>query len=258
MPRTFDPEPIREQPLRSPLLAVNAQTWDHLTFLHWRADAEVVQSFLPRGLTVDQHEGETWLGIVPFLMADVRTPPLPALGSTASFPELNARVYVVDHAGNRGVWFLNLWCTSAAFTSLAQLLGLPYRHSQGSVAWSGHLARGDSATQVTNEYEFSRERSLRQELQFSATVVAGEPIAAATRLEHWLTARWNMFAERGGALWRYRVHHEPWALHRAEIASLRMHLPEQFRNIARDEPPLVHMALPVHTRVAAPRLCRRR
>jgi uncharacterized protein YqjF (DUF2071 family) len=34
------------------------QRWDHLTFLHWAYDADVVQALLPAGLQVEAFHGK--------------------------------------------------------------------------------------------------------------------------------------------------------------------------------------------------------
>ena len=62
---------------------VNFQDWEYLTFLHWAYDPAVVQALVPAGLTVQQWDGLTWVGITPFQMARVRAPlhiPIPGWG----------------------------------------------------------------------------------------------------------------------------------------------------------------------------------
>jgi uncharacterized protein len=53
-----------------------------LTFVHWRVmDPAQVQPLLPEGLTVDGYDGVAWVGLTPFLMANMRPlgiPDLPA------------------------------------------------------------------------------------------------------------------------------------------------------------------------------------
>jgi uncharacterized protein len=36
------------------------------TFLHWRYPPEVVQPFLPAGLTADTRDGTAWVGLTPW------------------------------------------------------------------------------------------------------------------------------------------------------------------------------------------------
>lgn len=252
-------EPISAQPPMPPRVAVNLQTWADLTFVHWRVDPKSVQAMLPRGLTVDRFEGDTWLGVVPFYMTGVRTPPLPVLGSAGEFPELNARVYVSDDAGHRGVWFLRLWCASRGFTAMARALGVPYTYARGSVERTpAQGATNQFPYSLPREvsYRFQRDNRRTDRLQFAATITAGERIERPTDRDHWLTARWNMFATRAGVLWRYRVHHEPWELYRADVSSLVTNVHECVGLPLLDQEPLVHQARAVHSRVAVPRRSR--
>ena len=88
--------------------AVMHQSWRRLLFLHWEVDPAVLASRLPAGLHLDLHGGKAWLGVVPFLMCDVRPRGLPAVPGLSNFPELNVRTYVHDKNGVAGVWFFSL------------------------------------------------------------------------------------------------------------------------------------------------------
>src|SRR3954469_12678323 len=83
------------------------QRWEILTFLHWKYAPEVAQSLLPQGLTVEEHDGEAWVGLVPFTMR-VSVPHAPAPPWLGRFCETNVRTYVRDEWGRRGVWFFSL------------------------------------------------------------------------------------------------------------------------------------------------------
>jgi uncharacterized protein len=68
-----------EQHISIPLLRA---AWETLTFVHWRVmDPAQVHPLLPEGLTVDGYDGVAWVGLTPFLMANMRPlgmPDLPA------------------------------------------------------------------------------------------------------------------------------------------------------------------------------------
>lgn len=265
------PAPIDLRPAPPPRIPIHAQTWESLSLLHWPVPVDRVRRLLPRGLIVDEYDGWTWLGVVPFVMSGVRVPPLPALGPGATFPELNVRVYVHDLDGNRGVWFLGLWCTSPGFVASTRALGLPYHRARGSML-APHPGE--------RRYRFARSGSeagpgaglgswlgsgrprvsdpAGSDIAFSATVRAAGAIDAGSGLEAWLTARWNMFAYRAGRLWRYPVHHEPWRLRAAVVDGLRTDVHESFGFSPPRVEPLAHVADPVHTLVSAPRPCRPR
>src|SRR5699024_7090249 len=108
---------------------VNFQEWEFLTFLHWAYDPAVAQGLVPEGLTVQQWDGLTWVGITPFQTARVRAPlhiPIPDGGA---FPELNVRAYVQTDDGHDGIWFLGMVVPRLSFVATAGSLGLPYQRA---------------------------------------------------------------------------------------------------------------------------------
>jgi hypothetical protein len=70
------------------------QSWLHLLFAHWPVEVRLLQRFMPPPLKVQQFEGTSWIGLVPFRMAGVMRRPLPDLPWLSAFPELNVRLYV--------------------------------------------------------------------------------------------------------------------------------------------------------------------
>jgi uncharacterized protein YqjF (DUF2071 family) len=113
--------------LDCPLLSM---TWADLLFAHWPVEPAVVEGRLPDGLTVATHDGEAYLGVVPFVMRDIR-PRYAPVGT--SFRELNLRTYVREtaagrgDAGEHGVYFFNLDADDRLGVALARsLFQLPY------------------------------------------------------------------------------------------------------------------------------------
>ena len=84
-------------------LPVNFQNWEYLTFLHWSYEPSVVQALIPEGLTVQDWEGQTWVGITPFQLARVRGPVRVPIPGWQAFPELNVRAYVRTEDGRDGI-----------------------------------------------------------------------------------------------------------------------------------------------------------
>jgi uncharacterized protein YqjF (DUF2071 family) len=93
---------------RPPGLAVGYHTWRDLTFLHWRFPPELISPLLPPGLSLDTFEGDAWVGLVPFYMANVRPRWFCAVPGLSHFCETNVRTYVHFQGANPGVWFLSL------------------------------------------------------------------------------------------------------------------------------------------------------
>lgn len=226
---------------------VNFQDWEYLTFLHWAYDPAAVQALVPAGLTVQQWDGLTWVGITPFQMARVRAPlhiPIPGWGA---FPELNVRAYVRTDDGRDGIWFLGMVVPRLSFVAAAGSLGLPYQRSAASMSVDGSRW----------EYRFGTPHAwrLRDDVWFQASVTVGEPLldAERTRLVESVTGRWTAFHQRAGMLWGTPVYHEPWPLRTATVAG---ELTAPLRWVGLPEPaeePMVHAASAVHTRLGLPR-----
>jgi hypothetical protein len=226
-------------------VAVNLQTWEHLTFLHWPYDATAIQRLVPDSLRVQEWDGVTWVGITPFRMVQVRAPGLRAPPGWDEFPELNVRTYVRSADGRDGIWFLTMLVPRLSFLAALRSIGLPYVLSDSEVGVAGR--RWD--------YRFGEPQPVRPPADdwFSAQVQVGEALTEADRTElvDSLTGRWNAFHRRAGVLWRTPVTHEPWPLHQATVTG-RLTAPLRLAGLAEPEgPPMVHAAPVVHSRLGS-------
>lgn len=190
----------RERPPGRPVMK---QRWSRLLFLHWRVDPDILRPLLPAGLHLDLHEGQAWLGVVPFLMERVRPVLLPAVPGLSWFLELNVRIYCHDDSGLPGVWFLSLDCNQPVAVELARnLFLLPYQHARmrygGDLAATRyHCLREDAEEEAVYEYGPAESAEIRT--------------AGAGSLEFFLLERYVLFSSgRKGALYSGRVHHSPY------------------------------------------------
>jgi uncharacterized protein YqjF (DUF2071 family) len=183
--------------------------WLDLLFAHWPVDADALAALLPVGLELDTFDGQAWLGIVPFTMADVAPRGVPAFGRFSRFPEINVRTYVC-HGGLPGIHFLSLDAASRPTVEGARrVFHLPYfRARMSSRAVDGEVAyrsrridrRGKDATfearyRPTGQVETSPDGSL----------------------EAWLTDRKRLFSvDVRGRVWRTEIDHPAWPLQPAE------------------------------------------
>src|SRR6478752_1295908 len=71
-----------------------AMRWEALLFAHWPVPAERLRGRIPAGLELDTFDGQAWIGIVPFRMANVGLPGLALPGRLGRFGETNVRTYV--------------------------------------------------------------------------------------------------------------------------------------------------------------------
>lgn len=210
------------------------QTWRDLLFAHWPVPAAAVRRLVPAGLNVDEHEGTSWVGVVPFRMTGVAPRGVPDLPGFSAFPELNVRLYV-ERGGQPGVWFLSLDADNAlAVWGARRFFHLPY--------FRAHM----SITERDGRFDYSCVRRSRPALRFEGRYGPTAPPAALPAapgtLEHFLTERYCLYAQApGGALERTEVHHLPWPLQpaSAEIACNELLAPH---GLAVSGPPLLHFA----------------
>jgi uncharacterized protein len=187
---------------------VGRQSWHDLLFAHWPVPAAAVRRLVPAGLEIDEHQGTSWVGVVPFRMTGVTARGLPDLPGLSAFAELNVRLYVVRD-GKPGVWFLSLDAASAAAVWTARrFFHLPYFHARMSVSGDG-------------EIRYASERRAAP-VRFSARYWPTGPASEARpgTLEHFLTERYCLYAQAEDGLRRLEIHHPPWPLQpaAAEIA----------------------------------------
>jgi uncharacterized protein YqjF (DUF2071 family) len=183
--------------------------WLDLLFAHWPVDANSLAALLPAGLELDLRDGEAWLGIVPFTMADVAPRGIPALGRLSRFPEINVRTYV-RHNGSPGIHFLSLDAASRLTVEGARrVFHLPYFHAR---MWSTTNSAG-------TVYRSRRVDRRGPAAAFEAHYRPVGPVAPAApdSLEAWLTDRKRLFStDRHGRIWRTEIDHGRWPLQPAE------------------------------------------
>lgn len=208
------------------------QSWVDLLFIHWPVPSKALRSLVPEELTIQEFDGTSWVGVVPFRMEGVMRRPLPDVPGVSAFPELNVRLYV-EAEGKPGVWFLSLDATNRlAVWAARRFFHLPYHQAcmslvqkDGWYCYESYRLGGSAA--FTGRY-----RPVGEQYE-----------SIPGTLEHWLTERYCLYAQApSGRLYRNEVHHVPWPLHRAEaeISGNTMLGPSQLT--LPDTPPLLHFA----------------
>jgi uncharacterized protein YqjF (DUF2071 family) len=206
----MDPEPLTPTSPRPVRTTVFRQAWLDLTFVHWALDPSVVAPLLPDGVRPDVLGGATQVGLVAFRMRDVGIGRSPAVPYFGSFAETNVRLYTVDEAGRRGVFFLSLDASRLVPVLVARALGVPYRWSRMSVAGTG----------PDREYACRRRWPGPRGATSRLVIRPGARIAEPSELERFVTARWGLHlsGRTGPAYWPNE--HPEWPLHRAELVRL--------------------------------------
>lgn len=183
-----------------------AQTWRDLLFMHWPVPPEALRPHVSPALTLDTYEGQAWVGVVPFLMTNIRLRWLPPIPGTTSFPELNVRTYVTID-GRPGVCFLSLDATNAVAVEVARRwFHLPYVGARISCR-----REGDEISYTSERYDDRLPRPAQLEVRYRSTGT-GER-ARPGSLAQWLTERYCLYAsDPGGRILRGEIDHAPWSL----------------------------------------------
>ncbi|HIB67018.1 MAG TPA: DUF2071 domain-containing protein [Phycisphaerales bacterium] len=202
-------ESRREVCRRPAQFQVMHQNWNHLLFLHWEMDPDLLRSTLPEGLHLDTFEGKAYLGVVPFFMNNIRPRFCPTVPGISDFLEMNLRTYVHDDHGKPGVWFYCLEANQALAVGVARrLFHLPYQHAvmQARVDKEGwvHYKSRRAWTGVSSEYLYRPAEPAK--------------VSEEGTLEYFLAERYVLFSEIAGKIYSGRVYHTPYLLSRAEVA----------------------------------------
>ena len=192
---------------------VMAQSWRDLLFAHWPISPQVLAPLLPPALTLDTFDGEAWVSIVPFRMADVRPRLAPAIPWLSHFLELNVRTYVrLRHASQPkpGVFFFSLEAANPVAVAVARrFFRLPY--------FNAHMRMLDDSRAI--HYVSRRTHRGAQPASFAGRYWPVGPVfqAAPGTLEHWLTERYCFYTtDAAGLAYIGEIHHPPWPLQPAE------------------------------------------
>lgn len=217
-----------------------AMAWTDLLFIHWPIKISAIRPLIPSELEIDTFERQAWIGVVPFGMRGVRPRLAPAVPWLSKFLELNVRTYVTA-GGKPGVWFFSLDAANPIAVQLARsFFNLPYFNARMSLTeqdgWISYASRRTHQGAAGAEF-VARYRPSGDSYQ-----------AEPGSLDHWLTARYCLYASRNEMVFRGEIHHPPWPLQPAELELELNTTLEQFSGQAGlDKPPALHFAryLPV-------------
>jgi uncharacterized protein YqjF (DUF2071 family) len=185
------------------------QSWNDLLFAHWPVDRERLRSKVPPGLSLDLHDGEAWVGVVPFRMTNVAPRGVPAIPWVSAFAEVNVRTYVTVE-GRPGVYFFSLDGESALAVAIARsLLHLPY--------YTARMEVRDQAGKIHYTSRRSDRNAGPAELvaRYWPLEVPSKPLPGT--LEYFLTERYCLYnVDHRFRTYRLEIHHLPWRIQHAE------------------------------------------
>jgi uncharacterized protein YqjF (DUF2071 family)/predicted DCC family thiol-disulfide oxidoreductase YuxK len=224
------------------------QDWRFLTFMHWRVDIKKLRPHVPEGLEIDTFEGNAYIGLVPFMMKNVRPSWFVSTPGVSNFPEFNIRTYVKKD-GIAGVFFLTLEAKSLVTCNFApRTYGLPYRYASGYVK------------KIGEQWNWKSSRNKGQFRLAGTTEVIGQEVQAESgSLEEFLFERYSLYTSHKGSLRRGYTHHNKWKFQDAKVEMTENSLTESF-NLGIDEiltPELVHYSNGVRVRTYSIELAER-
>ena len=212
----MQPKPILEQRLAvrqrpTDQWQVMFQSWHDLLFLHWEFDPKIIQASLPDGLTVDTWDNKAYLGIVPFLMRNIRPRFLPAIPGISNFHEINLRTYVYDKHGRPGVWFYSLDANQwLAVRTARAFFQLPYFDAQ--------MSHHKIDKRITYSSQRKKQQNTPSYFDYTTAQLLGP--AEPDTFEFFLAERYLLFAQRAnGKLYSGQVIHTPYPLYSADVAA---------------------------------------
>jgi len=201
--------------------------WRYLAMLNYRVDPALLAPYVPRGTTLDQWQGTTYVSLVGFLFRDTRVLGIP-LPLHRDFEEVNLRFYVrreVAGEVRRGVTFIREIVPRAAIAVVARLaynepyVALPMRHTIG--------ARNDAdRAPRTIRYEW-RQRAGWSALTVEASGIAGA-LAPGSEAEFITEHYWGYTRQRDGGTVEYHVTHPRWRTWAVSSAAVQGDLAELY------------------------------
>ena len=177
------------------------QSWKDISFMHWKVDKNLLSKIIPKGLVLDLYEDEAYVGVIPFMMKNVRPRWGPSISFISNFLEFNIRTYVKSRK-TKGVFFLTLDAQSMITRIFASnFYHLPYRYSRGYVRGKGKFYSWKSRRLIG---DFGLEGSCEGMSEYS--------YAEKKSLEEFLFERYYLFVTNRGKILKGRIYHKPWKL----------------------------------------------
>ena len=217
------PWPLPERPW------IMFQSWQRQLFMHWPVELKTLRALVPAELPLDTWQGTAYIGVTPFLLADLRLRMMPPVPGASKFLETNLRTYVRVN-GRPGVFFFSLDAASRLAVAGARLsFHLPYFFADMQLKSDGDWI----------DYRCRRAGSVA-ELAVRYRPVADAFVAAPGTIDHFLIERYALYVVHRGRVVRGDIHHRPWRLRRAEVAIESNTIPAAHGVALPDLPPLAH------------------
>jgi len=187
------------------------QEWHDLLFAHWRVPVDLLRNKVPAKLELDLWHGEAFVGVVPFLLKNMRPRGVPAVPVISHFAEINVRTYV-SYKGIPGVYFFSLDAANLSAVLGARFAyALPYYHATFAIA-----RKGDEIEYASRRMQRPTPAQFRSRYRPVSDVHSYE--SPYQSLERFLSERYCLYAVTKRHVYRTVIHHLPWPLQSADAA----------------------------------------
>jgi len=208
------------------------QTWHDLLFAHWPVPARAIRDLVPDWLEVQEFDGVSWVGLVPFRMTGVTLHSVPSMPWVSHFPEMNLRLYV-DYEDKPGIWFVSLDAARLPAVMAARLFA--------------HLPYFPARMKVVHESEsvgYISKRFGGKGVEFEAWYTPTGPVFESRpgTLDHFLTERYCLYTQTRRARFRLNIHHHQWPLQLAEAEFIKNRVAQPQGIELPDVQPLLHFS----------------
>ena len=196
--------------------------WRHLVMLNYVVDPALLEPIVPRGVTLDRHDGKCYASIVGFLFQDTRLKGIPIPGHM-QFEELNLRFYVrrdePDHARGldhrRGVAFVKELVPLSTIAFVARTM---YNENYVAMPMCHHILSPegqsrDSSADLTrgDQVAFGFQTGDGSWGEVGATIGGGPRALEAGSHEHFIAEHyWGYARQKDGGTVESEVRHPPW------------------------------------------------
>ncbi|MDG5758552.1 DUF2071 domain-containing protein [Natronococcus sp. A-GB1] len=191
---------------RAPYVA--AMTWRTGLFAHWPIEPEALRPHLPDQLELETRDGQAWLSVLPFVLADAGLRGTPSV-ARVDITELNVRTYV-KHRGDPALYFFSVDVDRP-------MIGEPIGRATRLPVYTARMSLEDRGDRI----EFSSERRRSKTGDPARFVASYRPdgnvfVPETDSLAYWLTERRRFYAPSGEGVMGGEIAHDPWPLQPAE------------------------------------------
>ncbi len=185
--------------------------WQDLVMANYEIEPQLLQNRVPKGTSLDFHEGKLFVSLVGFMFVDTRVLGIP-IPFHINFEEVNLRFYVkreTKEEVRRGVVFVKEIVPRLAITTVARTLyGEPYE------TWSM------SHQQKEKDLIYTWEKNgVKNRLQVEIAENLGVP-AENSEGEFIIEHYWGYTKRSGNRTDEYKVEHPKWELFKVNYAEI--------------------------------------